>query len=864
MPAPLESSPELINELDFLLGNWDRLTDAERGFLVSCSKFLDRGYRVNKYMMAVRPNLYPKQQKFLGLSDLEVYTGGSTGGGKSDSLLLASLQFADVPTYSAVVLRSTFKNLNRSGSIMDRCRDWLRDSDAHWDGNDYRFTFPSGAKIGFAYMESLKHADQHRSAEYQYCVERGSLVQMADGSLSPIESIAVGDMVRTLEGPQRVTHTFGPMVKPCVAVSDHSGSVVQVQGESHRLLCDGGGWTSYLDSCDFAPDQPDSSSPTQCRAVQAVSSQTSRSCAETSRTRGTQQQDQPQHRESFGEPRGHSDRTVLAACGGDAQSVSVASRGSRQEPPPQAESSPTPSRSSEHCPSPSVSCGRPLSRGASCVRNSSSLAGCQEDCSADSCLCGEQPHRIAGSDRGQSQQPVDVAKRTLTCLPLDAQGDVPAHSQSRSSVYAHPYTMVGRLACVDVAAYPFELTPCGDREVFDIRVEHSSHYITECGLVNSNCGFDEVTEIPEECYRFLFSRMRRVKGGPGIPLRVRCASNPGGAHAAWVKSRFIPDEYLACKDNDYRFGRMWEKSDPCVDCAGEGRTNGEPCLYCDGEGKQSRLFLPSRMQDNPSLDADDYRKALSRMTFVERMQAEHGDWDITAEGGVFRMAWLRYYSIQGEYLRLTRFDEHNRPLPDVIVSRREAMVFVTADTATKAKTSADYSVIATWLFHRATGSLALLDVIRKKVDTPDLLPLLSGACLQAKAKFVLIEEASSGTELIQLLRKNNACIGGIPVKSYLTGSLDKVARSAPAQLRMESGMIYFPAFETAWKAECVAELLSFPKSINDDFVDNVSMAAWYAENHNSIHIGGSNASNLPSEIGSGPLLSFTRSSLDQY
>lgn len=546
MPAPLESSPELINELDFLLGNWDRLTDAEREFLVSCSRFIDRGYRVNKYMMAVRPNLYPKQQKFLGINDLEVYTGGSGGGGKSDSLLLAALQFADVPTYSAVVFRSTFKNLNRSGSIMDRCRDWLRDSDAHWDGNDYRFTFPGGAKIGFAYMESLKHADQHRSAEYVFCA------------------------------------------------------------------------------------------------------------------------------------------------------------------------------------------------------------------------------------------------------------------------------------------------------------------------------YDEVTEIPEECYRFLFSRMRRNKNGPAIPLRCRSASNPGGEHAAWVKSRFIPPEYLACKDNDYRFSRAWEKSDPCGDCGGTGKLDDIECLYCDGLGKQVRVFLPSRVQDNPALDANEYRKSLSRMTWIERMQVEHGDWDITAEGGVFRMAWLRYYTVQGEYLRLTRFDEHNRPLPDVIVSRREAMVFVTADTATKAKTSADYSVIATWLFHRATGSLALLDVIRKKVDTPDLLPLLSGACLQAKAKFVLIEEASSGTELIQLLRKNNACIGGIPVKSYLTGSLDKVARSAPAQLRMESGMVYFPAFETAWKAECVAELLSFPKSVNDDFVDNVSMAAWYAENHNSIHVGGNNASNLPSEIGSGPLLSFTRSSLDEY
>lgn len=278
-----------------------------------------------------------------------------------------------------------------------------------------------------------------------------------------------------------------------------------------------------------------------------------------------------------------------------------------------------------------------------------------------------------------------------------------------------------------------------------------------------------------------------------------------------------------------------------------------PAISDDGEA-----LWPERY-DVPALE--EIRKSIRSQYIWEALYQQR---PTPREGGLFRAAWLRYYTVQGEYLRLTRFDEHNRPLPDVIVSRREAMVFVTADTATKAKTSADYSVIATWLFHRATGSLALLDVIRKKVDTPDLLPLLSGACLQARAKFVLIEEASSGTELIQLLRKNNACIGGIPVKSYLTGSLDKVARSAPAQLRMESGMIYFPAFETAWKAECVAELLSFPKSINDDFVDNVSMAAWYAENHNSIHVGGNNASNLPSEIGSGPLLSFTRSSLDEY
>jgi len=225
------------------------------------------------------------------------------------------------------------------------------------------------------------------------------------------------------------------------------------------------------------------------------------------------------------------------------------------------------------------------------------------------------------------------------------------------------------------------------------------------------------------------------------------------------------------------------------------------------------------------------------------------------EGGLFRASWLRYYQQHGdEYFRLTRFDEHNRPMPPVVVSRsRDSVVFVTADTATKDKTSADYSVIATWLYHRATGSLLLLDVIRKKVDTPELLPLLAGACLKSKAQFVMIEEASSGTELIQILRKNSYAIGGVPVKAYLTKSKDKVTRSVPAQLRMESGMIYFPAESVEWKSECVKELLEFPRSANDDFVDTVSMAAYYAENHRSILIGTACGSEgVPTELSAAP------------
>ena len=52
--------------------------------------------------------------------------------------------------------------------------------------------------------------------------------------------------------------------------------------------------------------------------------------------------------------------------------------------------------------------------------------------------------------------------------------------------------------------------------------------------------FDELTEFAEDDYRVLFSRLRGTTS-MDVPLRMRAASNPGGAGHAWVKSRFIPD-----------------------------------------------------------------------------------------------------------------------------------------------------------------------------------------------------------------------------------------------------------------------------------------------------------------------------------
>src|SRR3990167_6573801 len=51
-------------------------------------------------------------------------------------------------------------------------------------------------------------------------------------------------------------------------------------------------------------------------------------------------------------------------------------------------------------------------------------------------------------------------------------------------------------------------------------------------------GVDEVTEFQENEYRFLFRSLRRPED-MDVPLRMRCASNPIGVGAPFIKQRFI-------------------------------------------------------------------------------------------------------------------------------------------------------------------------------------------------------------------------------------------------------------------------------------------------------------------------------------
>jgi hypothetical protein len=112
--------------------------------------------------------------------------------------------------------------------------------------------------------------------------------------------------------------------------------------------------------------------------------------------------------------------------------------------------------------------------------------------------------------------------------------------------------------------------------------------------------FDELTQFSEVAYAYLLSRIRRTKGGPldRVPLRMRGATNPGGVGHAWVAKR-------------------WGIQPDGTQDEAQAR---------DAETGELRVFVPSRLDDNPHLDRVEYRRALSRLDATTRAQLERGLW----------------------------------------------------------------------------------------------------------------------------------------------------------------------------------------------------------------------------------------------
>lgn len=109
------------------------------------------------------------QKVFLRTYALEALFGGAAGGGKSSALLMAALQYVDVPSYSAILFRRTYADLALPGALMDRFLMWIgQEEDVRWNANSYTASFPSGARIAFGYLNNAQDYLRYKGAEFQF------------------------------------------------------------------------------------------------------------------------------------------------------------------------------------------------------------------------------------------------------------------------------------------------------------------------------------------------------------------------------------------------------------------------------------------------------------------------------------------------------------------------------------------------------------------------------------------------------------------------------------------------------------------------------------------------------------------------
>lgn len=112
---------------------------------------------------------FMKQKVFLKYDGLEALYGGRAGGGKSDALLMAALQYVDVPGYSAMIFRNSFADLSLPEAIMDRSHQWLDEMDGpKWVQSKAWWRFPSGARLGFGYLEKPNDHLRYKGMEVQF------------------------------------------------------------------------------------------------------------------------------------------------------------------------------------------------------------------------------------------------------------------------------------------------------------------------------------------------------------------------------------------------------------------------------------------------------------------------------------------------------------------------------------------------------------------------------------------------------------------------------------------------------------------------------------------------------------------------
>ena len=303
--------------------------------------------------------------------------------------------------------------------------------------------------------------------------------------------------------------------------------------------------------------------------------------------------------------------------------------------------------------------------------------------------------------------------------------------------------------------------PSGARVSFGY-LNNVGDYLRYKGSEFQFIGMDEVTEIRESDYRYMFSRLRRPSSGPlaRVPLRMRCASNPA---PNWVRQRFIV----------------------------EGPTTG-------------RIFVPSKLTDNPGIDAASYRQALSALDPVERRRLEEGDWWSTTLGSLF------------DRTSIVILDSNE--IPEISGSARAVRFWDLAATEpSSSNPDPDWSVGTLMLFDK--GISYVMDVKRFRYRGEKVEQMIAQTAYEDGHGVPIRmeqEPGSSGKALADQYARY--VLPGYDFQA-IRATGDKVTRARPFAAAAANGNVR--VVRAPWLTEWMDEFASFPEAIeHDDQVDS--------------------------------------------
>lgn len=286
--------------------------------------------------------------------------------------------------------------------------------------------------------------------------------------------------------------------------------------------------------------------------------------------------------------------------------------------------------------------------------------------------------------------------------------------------------------------------------------------------------FDEVTQFTETQYTYLFSRLRKLTSEAlkkmgveiDIPIRMRAAANPGGVGHEWVKKRFI-----GTKDNPVKHPK--------------------------------RIFIPSRLEDNPSLNMEEYEETLANLDPITRRQLRWGDWEADGRGGKFQKQW---------------FNQKERA-----PKRMQYMVryWDTAATAAKVGEDPDWTV-GTLLGLDQQNQLWVLNVDRFRGTPAEVeAEIARTAATDGSGVDIYMEQepGASGKMIISHFARN--VLFGYAFRAHRFPG-GKEVRANPISAAAEQGNVFVVI--AAWNEEWFDELTNFPDTAHDDQVDSLSGA----------------------------------------